>query len=260
MSVGCREARGRHEAKTKRWLSWHVLQHVRGQLRLPEFRPCAAGPVIGDLLTRVEGLRQVDVLPFLHLPEMPVKGITANVPRVFCLVPFRTGLWGRRCRNRPVDGIEGPNSTGMQKGRCIVAERLVRDGAVQTRRPESRRLRVRHRRLRQQAGVNLRGWWSVAVCFQRRGCLQSSCRCQAEERPLALEIAFSHKGRRRPGGRHCRRLEGEEVFLSRIHPERLLPQHVDYLLLKWCGPWPAWQLQLFPVRRFAGRLEGRRSL
>ena len=47
--------------------AWHVLQHVRGQLRLPEFRPvqcgsvqceegsprplpCAAGPVIGDLL------------------------------------------------------------------------------------------------------------------------------------------------------------------------------------------------------------------
>ena len=26
-------------------------------------------------------------------------------------------------------------------------------------------------------------------------------------------------------------------------------------LLKWCGAWPAWQLQLFPVRRFAGRLQ-----
>ena len=62
-------------------------------------------------------------------------------------------------------------------------------------------------------------------------------------------------------------------------PSGLLPQHVDYLLarygksltrrmhgvllnlqqpgnlLKWCGPWPAWQLQLFPVRRFAGRLQ-----
>ena len=151
-------------------------------------------------------------------------------------MPFQTGLWGRRRRNRPVDGIEGPNSlawsavidryartklraahrdaegqvhhrrTAGAFGELHFASQLLnpwhhslelswpRDWAVQARRlhkcrgisslkqllsfnhgeahPESRRLRVRHRRLtnagklhalllprqlclRQQAGVNL---------------------------------------------------------------------------------------------------------